>query len=135
MLDELPVERTAAAADFTALASSGRNVIALQSKGTPVDAQNGQSTQLALGPYMGVNLRAIIVGKTLVGLRADDVIRVVNWLVSRTDIDHNSITLYGKGALGMVALHVAAVDISHHARRDRGEHAGVLPDCARCAAA
>jgi cephalosporin-C deacetylase-like acetyl esterase len=110
MLDELPVERTAAAADFTALASSGRNVIALQSKGTPVDAQNGQSAQFALGPYMGVNLRAIIVGKTLVGLRADDVIRVVNWLASRSDIDRTSITLYGKGSLGMVALHAAAVD-------------------------
>ncbi len=110
MLDELPVERTAAAADFNALANSGRNVIALQSKGTPVDAQNGQSTQFALGPYMGVNLRAIIVGKTLVGLRADDVIRVVNWLASRSDIDRNSITIYGKGALGMVALHAAAVD-------------------------
>jgi cephalosporin-C deacetylase-like acetyl esterase len=110
MLDELPVERTAAAADFTALAGSGHSVIALQSKGTPVDAQNGQSAQFALGPYMGVNLRAIIVGKTLVGLRADDVIRVVNWLASRPDIDRTSITLYGKGALGMVALHAAAVD-------------------------
>jgi cephalosporin-C deacetylase-like acetyl esterase len=110
MLDELPVDRTASAADFTALANSGRNIIALQSKGTPIDAQNGQSTQFALGPYMGVNLRAIIVGKTLIGLRADDVIRVVNWLVSRPDIDHNSIMLYGKGALGMVALHAAAVD-------------------------
>jgi dienelactone hydrolase len=110
LLDELPVERTAAAADFTALASSGRNVIALQSRGTPVDAQNGQSTQFALGPYMAVNLRAIIVGKTLVGMRADDVIRVVNWLASRADIDHNLTTLYGKGALGMVALHAAAVD-------------------------
>jgi cephalosporin-C deacetylase-like acetyl esterase len=110
MLDELPVERTAAAPDFTALANSGRNVIALQSKGTPVDAQNGQSTQFALGPYMGVNLRAIIVGKTLVGLRVDDVIRVVNWLASRSDIDGSAITIYGKGAFGMVALHAAAVD-------------------------
>ncbi len=110
MLDELPVERIAAAPDFTTLANSGHNVIALQSKGTPVDAQNGQSTQFALGPYMGVNLRAIIVGKTLVGLRADDVIRVVNWLASRSEIDRNSITIYGKGALGMVALHAAAVD-------------------------
>jgi dienelactone hydrolase len=110
MLDELPVDRTAAAPDFTALANSGRNVIALQSRGTPIDAQNGQSSQFALGPYMGVNLRAIIVGKTLVGIRADDVIRLVNWLESRSDIDRNSITLYGKGALGMVALHAAALD-------------------------
>ena len=59
---------------------------------------------------MGVNLRAIIVGKTLIGMRTDDVIRVLNWLSSRADIDRTSITLYGKGGLGMVALHAAAVD-------------------------
>jgi cephalosporin-C deacetylase-like acetyl esterase len=110
ILDELPVVRTATSPDFTALVNSGHNVIALQSRGTPIDAQDGQSTQFALGPYMGVNLRAIIVGKTLVGMRADDVIRVVNWLSSRVDIDSKSITIYGKGAFGMVALHAAAVD-------------------------
>ena len=110
MLDEMPVERTAASADFTGLVSSGHNVVVLQSRGTPVDAQNGQSAQFALGPYMGVNLRAIIGGKTLVGIRADDVIRVVNWLASRSDVDSKAITIYGKGALGMVALHATALD-------------------------
>ena len=110
MLDELPAERTAASADFNGLVNSGHNVVILQSRGTPLDAQNGQSTQFALGPYMGVNLRAIIVGKTLVGMRADDVIRVVNWLAARSDVDRNAITIYGKGALGMVALHAAVLD-------------------------
>ncbi len=110
MMDEIPAERTAAGPDFTRLAKSGHIVVVLQSRGTPIDAQNGQSTQFALGPYMGVNLRAIIVGKTLVGMRTDDVIRVLNWLSSRTDVDRASITLYGKGGLGMVALHAAAVD-------------------------
>jgi dienelactone hydrolase len=110
MMDEVPADRTAAGADFTRLAKGGHVVVVLQSRGTPVDAQNGQSTQFALGPYMGVNLRAIIVGKTLVGMRTDDVIRVLNWLSSRADIDRTSITLYGKGGLGMVALHAIAVD-------------------------
>jgi cephalosporin-C deacetylase-like acetyl esterase len=110
LLDEIPVERTAASADFQRLAKSGRVVIALQSRGTPIDAQNGQSTQFALGPYMGVNLRAIIVGKTLIGMRADDLIRVMNWLASRADIDSSSITVYGRGALGLVALHAGALD-------------------------
>jgi cephalosporin-C deacetylase-like acetyl esterase len=110
MMDEIPAERTAAIADFARLAKSGHIVVVLQSRGTPIDAQNGQSTQFALGPYMAVNLRAIIVGKTLVGMRADDVIRVLNWLASRPDVERTSITLYGKGGLGMVALHAAAVD-------------------------
>jgi len=110
LLDEVPVDRTAASPDFSRLAKSGHIVIALQSRGTPIDAQNGQSTQFALGPYMAVNLRAIIVGKTLIGMRADDVLRVVNWLASRPDVDASSITFYGRGALGLVALHAAALD-------------------------
>jgi cephalosporin-C deacetylase-like acetyl esterase len=110
IMDEVPADRTAAAADFARLAKSGHIVVVLQSRGTPIDSQNGQSAQFALGPYMGVNLRAIIVGKTLVGMRTDDVIHVLNWLSSRADVDRTSITLYGKTGLGMVALHAAAVD-------------------------
>ena len=110
MMEEAPAERTAATADFARLVKSGHIVLVLQSRGTPIDAQSGQSTQFALGPYMGVNLRAIIVGKTLVGMRTDDVIRVLNWLSARPDVDRTSITLYGKGGLGMVALHAAALD-------------------------
>jgi cephalosporin-C deacetylase-like acetyl esterase len=110
MMDEMPADRTAAGPDFARLAKSGHVVVVLQSRGTPVDSQNGQSTQFALGPYMGVNLRAIIVGKTLVGMRTDDAIGVLNWLFLRADVDQTSITLYGKGGLGMVALHAAALD-------------------------
>jgi cephalosporin-C deacetylase-like acetyl esterase len=110
MMDEVPAERTSASPDFARLAKARHIVVALQPRGVPIDAQNGQSTQFALGPYMGVNLSAIIAGKTLVGMRTDDVIRVMNWLSSQTDVDRTSITLYGKGGLGMVALHAAALD-------------------------
>jgi len=110
MMDQLPMATTAATPEVARLAKSGKIVVVLQPRGTPVDAQSGVSTQFALGPYMGVNLRAVVVGKTLVGMRADDAIRVVNWLVARPDVDRSAITLYGKGALGMSALHAAAVD-------------------------
>jgi hypothetical protein len=63
MMDETPADRTAAAPDFARLAKAGHIVVVLQARGTPIDAQGGQSTQFSLGPYMGVNLRAIIVGK------------------------------------------------------------------------
>jgi cephalosporin-C deacetylase-like acetyl esterase len=109
-MDQVPKETTAALPDIARLAKSGKIVLILQSRATPIDAQNGQSTQFALGPYMGLSLRAVVTGKTLVGLRADDAIRVVNWLTSRPDVDRTSITLYGKGALGMSALHAAALD-------------------------
>lgn len=55
-------------------------------------------------------LRSLVVGKTLVGMRVDDTIRALNWLASRPDVDRSSILLYGKGGLGMVALHTAALD-------------------------
>jgi hypothetical protein len=55
-------------------------------------------------------LRAIVVGKTIVGMRVDDIVRVVNWLCARDDVDPKRISLYGRGGLGMAALHAAAID-------------------------
>jgi hypothetical protein len=63
-----------------------------------------------LGPFNLISLRAMMVGKTLVGLRMDDAIRAINWLVSRTDVDESKIEIYGVGPLGVVALHTAALD-------------------------
>src|SRR5205807_7665906 len=35
---------------------------------------------------------------------------VMNWICTRKDVDPKQISLYGKGGLGMVALHAAAID-------------------------
>jgi hypothetical protein len=43
-------------------------------------------------------------------MRVDDVIRLINWICTRDDIEQKRISLYGKGGLGMVALHTAAID-------------------------
>src|SRR5204862_1731084 len=89
---------------------------------------------LALGQYMPELLRAIIVGKTIIGMRVDDTIRAINWLTSRSDVNQSSIILYGKGAQGMVALHTAAIDtrvtqvvientlVSYHMALEAGLH-------------
>lgn len=55
-------------------------------------------------------LRAIVVGKTIAGTRVDDVMQVVNWIGARADVDPKRVAIYGKGGLGMVALHAAALD-------------------------
>jgi hypothetical protein len=110
MMDQVPIAATAATPEVARLAKSGKIVVILQPRGTPVDAQNGASTQFALGPYMGVSLRAVVVGKTLVGIRADDGITAVNWLSTQENLELSGITVYGKGALGMSALHAAALD-------------------------
>ena len=108
-MDALANDRTAASADFIRLAKSGHIVMAFQPRGVFGEPPSNPN-QLALGQYMPELLRAIIVGKTIIGMRVDDTIRAINWLASRPDVDKTSITLYGKGAQGMVALHAAAID-------------------------
>jgi len=61
-----------------------------------------------LGPFNLLSLRAFLVGKTLVGIRTDDVLRTVDWLFAN---EHPaSLTVHADGALGIVALHAAVLD-------------------------
>ncbi len=108
-MDAAALEITAASADLARLAKSGRVVLALHPRGVLGEPPPNPS-QLALGPYMPLLLRAIVVGKTLVGMRVDDTIRAVGWLASQPEVDRSSFTLYATGSLGMVALHAAALD-------------------------
>ncbi|HWB84960.1 MAG TPA: acetylxylan esterase [Bryobacteraceae bacterium] len=111
LMDDVPMERTAATPDVERLAKSGKFILILQPRGTPLDAQRLQAAQgSVLGPNTAISLQAMIVGKSLVGMRADDAIRAVNWLVSLPDVDRSSITIYGRAAEGIVALHAAALD-------------------------
>jgi hypothetical protein len=50
------------------------------------------------------------VGKTILGLRIDDVIRAVNWLGARPNVDRNKISAYGNKASSMAVLHAAVLD-------------------------
>lgn len=109
-MDSLPKERIVASPDLTRLAASGHVMVAFQPRGVLTEIAPAQASLLALGPYMGISLRSIVVGKTITGMRVDDTIRAMNWIVSRPDVDKTSITIYGRGALGMVALHAAALD-------------------------
>ena len=108
-MDATPVDDIAASADFTRLAKAGKVVLALHPRGVRGEPPPNPS-QLALGPYMALFQRAVAVGRTIVGLRVDDTIRAVDWLAARPDVDRSAITIYGTGALGMVALHAAALD-------------------------
>jgi cephalosporin-C deacetylase-like acetyl esterase len=50
------------------------------------------------------------VGKTLVGMRAEDLIRAVDYLASRPDDDPARLAAAGRGALGVALLHAAVLD-------------------------
>jgi hypothetical protein len=55
-------------------------------------------------------MTALLVGKTLVGLRAEDVVRAVDALAARRDVEMESLSAFGKGDAAVVLLHAAALD-------------------------
>jgi cephalosporin-C deacetylase-like acetyl esterase len=93
--------------DFDSLARSGHVVLALTPRGTGESAAPGRVS--VLGNY-GLAMRAAVVGKTLVGMRTDDILHAVNYLARRADVQAERIAVFGQGALGVPALHAALLD-------------------------
>ena len=57
---------------------------------------------------------AILLGKTLVGMRAADIARGIDVLVARADVDSANISGIGRGAAAVAMLHAAALDPRLH---------------------
>lgn len=107
LVPEISDRIAARGSELDRLANSGHIVLVLQPRWAP----EGPASQPALlGPYNLMTLRAMIVGKTMVGMRLDDTIRAIDWLCARPDVDTKSITAYGEGPLAVVVLHAAALD-------------------------
>jgi cephalosporin-C deacetylase-like acetyl esterase len=108
MVDAQPEKLSAVGGDFDRLAKSGKVVMALGPKPSPPGTEGLKSPYL--GPFNLLSLRAFLVGKTILGMRVDDTIKAVDWLISRGETDSNAITVYGSGAMGAVVLHAAVLD-------------------------
>ena len=91
-----------------ALAGADRVVLALAPRPSPAGAESPKSP--LQGNFYLLSLRAGLVGRSILGMRVDDLIRAVDWLSARPDVDTSAITVYGKGAAGVAALHAAALD-------------------------
>ncbi len=65
-------------------------------------------------PYLGsfnlLSLRALLVGRSIVGIQIDETIHASDVIAARADVDKSRITVYGNGAFGMIALHAAVLD-------------------------
>jgi cephalosporin-C deacetylase-like acetyl esterase len=92
---------------FEGLASTNV-VLAFEPRPSPAGAEETKSP--ILGPFYMTELRAELVGKTILGMRVDDVIRAVDYLASRPDVDAGNITVVASGHMGLVALHAAVLD-------------------------
>ena len=55
-------------------------------------------------------MRAILVGKTMVGMQTADLLQCFNYLAARPDVDPGQISVTGKGNGGVVAIYAAAFE-------------------------
>jgi cephalosporin-C deacetylase-like acetyl esterase len=93
---------------FRALADAGTAVLVIAPRPSP---PGGEETKASiLGPFYLTELRAELVGKTLLGLRVDDVISAVSFTSEGTTVDPNQISAQASGHLGLVLLHAAVLD-------------------------
>jgi hypothetical protein len=97
-----------AEAEADRMRNSGWVVAVLQPTPSPPGTEGLKSPYL--GPFNLLSLRALLVGRSLVGIRIDDAIQAMDALAVRTDVDPTRITVYGNGAFGMIALHAAVLD-------------------------
>jgi cephalosporin-C deacetylase-like acetyl esterase len=95
-------------AKVEALAAQGDVVLALTPRPSPPGTDDMKAP--LLGPFYLLSLRADLIGRTLVGLRADDVIRAVDYLADREDVDPTRISAEASGHMGLVLLHAGVLD-------------------------
>ncbi len=84
---------------------AGQVVLELEPRDSPAE--------LDRRPYLGnwrTNARAIQIGRNLPAMRAHDLLRGVDVLVSRTDVDADSIRAFARGVKGVWLLLAASID-------------------------
>jgi len=104
----LDVQRAGEIDRFRSLAKAGTAVFVAAPRPSPPGVEDTKSS--LLGPFYIIELRAQLVGKTLLGMRVDDVIRVVDFFSTGYTEDPNNITAEASGHLGLVLLHAAVLD-------------------------
>ena len=93
---------------FRAMADAGTAVMVIAPRPSPPGGEETKSP--ILGPFYMTELRAELVGKTLLGMRVDDVIRALTFLSGGETEDPNNISAEASGHMGLVLLHAAVLD-------------------------
>ena len=102
----------AAAAEAAELAAKGYLVLAPDLRGfgetqRPMDRR--ETFVRNFGDYQ-TTLTALLIGKTMPGMRAADLVRAVDLLATRSDVDASRIAVTGRGAAAIPALLAALFD-------------------------
>jgi cephalosporin-C deacetylase-like acetyl esterase len=104
----LESQRTADINHLRSLAQAGTAVFVAAPRPSPPGTEETKSP--ILGPFYMTELRAELVGKTLLGMRVDDVIRAIDFFSTGYTEDPNNITAEASGHMGLVLLHAAVLD-------------------------
>lgn len=93
------------------LASSltkGQIVMSLQPRPSIPGTEEQKSA--LLGTDYLLSLRAMLVGKNLVGMQTQDALTALHWMKTQRQFSIDSFSIYGKEALGVVALHTSVLE-------------------------
>ena len=94
--------------EIESLVTSGHVVLAPDLRGWGESAKLKGNSGYS-GPFQ-TNMRAILVGKTLVGMQTGDLLRCFDYMLSRPDVDPARISAAGKRNGGIVAIYAAALE-------------------------
>jgi hypothetical protein len=94
--------------DITALVRLGNIVVAPDLRGWGESA-NRTGGGLHNGTYQTA-MRALLVGKTMLGMQVTDLLATYEYTTSRSDVDPARISVFGKGNGGVVGLFSAALE-------------------------
>lgn len=107
-VDSRPMQAiTAPGGDLENLVKAGYLVLALYPRGISEIAEPPAKSVVA---HQSIAALAALVGKTLIGMRAEDIVRGIDYLCSRDDVDRGKIIAVGRGAPGVALLHAAVLD-------------------------
>jgi cephalosporin-C deacetylase-like acetyl esterase len=98
-----------AGGEIEELVRGGRVVLAIDLRGMG-ETREESSRVWSLFGHFNSAMTALLMGKTLVGLRAQDVVRAVDALAARRDVEMESLSAFGKGDAAVVLLHAAVLD-------------------------
>jgi len=109
--------KKASAPDAEQLVTLGMVVLSIDARGFGETQVNSGINSTEFAHYFGDfrnTMTALLVGKTMIGMRTLDITRAVDLLSARSDVDRTKIYLYGKKAGSVPALHAAVLDARIH---------------------
>ena len=105
--------KAASTAEAEQFATSGTVVLSIDMRGTGetrVDTDmNSRESDHYFGDFSDI-MTALLVGKTMAGMRALDVARGIDLLLSRNEVDPNQVYGYGKDEGGLPLLYASVLD-------------------------